>query len=51
MFIEDDKKYTTDEQKNRRLSELLRTIVRDKPIILVERKESSSKGWLFNLSS
>jgi len=47
MFIEDDRQYTTNEEKNRRLSELLRTIVRDRNIDSIERIESPSKGWMF----
>ena len=51
MFIEDDQDYKTDEEKNRRLSELLRTVVRDKKIDSIERIESPNKGWMFHLSS
>lgn len=51
MFIEDDQDYTTDEDKNRRLSELLRTVVRDTKIDSIDRTESPSKGWMFHFTS
>lgn len=51
MFIKDDKDYSTNEDKNRRLSELLRTVVRDKKIESIERTESPNKGWKFHSGS
>ncbi|WP_162533735.1 hypothetical protein [Colwellia sp. Arc7-D] len=48
MFIEDDKVYANDKDKNRRLSELLRTSVRDKKIINITRVDGDTNGWMFN---
>ncbi|MFT7009826.1 MAG: 16S rRNA U516 pseudouridylate synthase RsuA-like enzyme [Colwellia sp.] len=47
MFIEDDQVYANKKDKNRRLSDLLRTNVRDKDIINVARIDTDTHGWLF----
>lgn len=49
MFIKDDKKYSSNESINRRLSEILTTILRDKKIISIERKTTPNSGWKFNI--
>lgn len=46
MDIEDDKTYTSNEDINQRLSEILRTILLHKKIELIERKEN---GWQFKI--
>ncbi|KUI98151.1 hypothetical protein [Vibrio sp. MEBiC08052] len=44
--IKDDKTYTSNEEINQRLSEVLRTILLHEKIELIERKEN---GWQFKI--
>ncbi len=50
MFIEDEAKYNSLEEKNKRLSDILRTILRDKNIKEVVRIDGNSQGWKFTFS-
>ncbi len=50
-FIEDDEECNTPETKNQRLTDLLRTIMRDKPIKIITRIDNGSNGWQFELFS
>jgi hypothetical protein len=51
MFIEDVNECVTPEAKNRRLSDLLRTTLRDKAIKKIERVDSDSHGWQVEFSN
>ena len=47
MFIADDAQYATAVDKNRRLSNILRTTLRDKNIKTITRIDEGSRGWQF----
>lgn len=49
-FIEDDKVYQSDKEKNARLSDLLLVDMRNEKITAIKREEGSNKGWSFTTS-
>ncbi len=46
MIIEDDKTYTSNEEINQRLSEILKTILLHEKIEFIQRKENE---WCFKI--
>lgn len=51
MFIEDKEECTTIDSKNQRLSDLLRTMMRDKSIKIITRIDNGTHGWQFEFNS